>query len=219
MESLNIISEVKFKYMHYNHMKGYKIPKNYNLFVDKFYPNMYLYIRSNFKRLSGVGDIIINEFILHMYSKNKQGCIRYQRYDSKICRGVPYHEWYIQQLKDFIKNYISYSKNRLDKEEDLEDRFPKSSKDECEPLDKIFTVSREDQDSILFTHEIDDCIKSHSDGIIYSIFKYLVEGFSIREISRKLSIAHTTIHRWVNTIRDIIRDIIFEFNDVNLVKM
>jgi len=219
MESLNIISEVKFKYMHYNHMKGYKIPKNYNLFVDKFYPNMYLYIRSNFKRLSGVGDIIINEFILHMYSKNKQGCIRYQRYDSKICRGVPYHEWYIQQLKDFIKNYTRYSKNRFDKEESLEDKFSKSSKDECEPLDRIFTVSNGDQDSVLFTHEVDDCIKSCSNGIIYSIFKYLVEGFSIREISKKLGIACTKVHRCINKIRGIISNMIYGFNDVNLIRM
>lgn len=75
------------------------IPVDINKFISSVYPNL-LKLSESRARIYGLNPLeVLNEFVVSMLEKGRDGVIRYQRYDPELAGNISYVIWFVSQMK------------------------------------------------------------------------------------------------------------------------
>jgi hypothetical protein len=178
----------------------YKIPDDFEFFVEKIYKNLEFFLKSYKYRSIDPSNNILSSFILYMLEKNRNGISRYKSYDKDKYGNIPYYKWFLNNLKFFGLKY-KYSQKKED-----------------ERLDKVqFTLSSSrfiGQETILFFGEIEKFLLQYSEGKytqsnfdknVYNLFMYKMLDFSNGEIADILRMKVSIIYTWIDKLKILIK--------------
>ena len=201
----------------------YKIPDDFNSFIDRVYEKVISKVRSRVKyAIGGVNytysndriESIVSKYIIHMLERDKHGIVRYKRYDAEKYPGVPYYSWFTMGLKFYMKDYwrdVKKVENRkkLVREETLKTLKIKVSKDKLGYLRNWNNIN-----SSIFVKEIKKYLKKYSSGgkaigfepNVYKLYLLKLEGYSNVELAKYFNVNPSLISKWMKRLGSLILD-------------